>query len=169
MPYTIREWNKLDPSIALLGFTRSTAKIILEIYDASYLKLLTRLRGGFSHLREHKFKHNFQHKLNPLCPGFLKVEDTNHFFMSCQNFSHQWTVLFDYFTAINLGILTMSENDVVRVLLIGRDMNLSIIKSSIRFINSFMTECVIINQFIDLQRKSMDWFFFLIGIHRMHG
>ena len=63
----------------------------------------------------------------------------------------------------------MSENDVVRVLLIGRDMNLSIIKSSIRFINSFMTECVIINQFIDLQRKSMDWFFFLIGIHRMQG
>ena len=63
----------------------------------------------------------------------------------------------------------MSENDVVRVLLIGRDMNLSIIKSSIRFINSFMTECVIINQFIDLQRKSMDWFLFLIGIHPMQG
>ena len=63
----------------------------------------------------------------------------------------------------------MSENDVVRVLLIGRDMNLSIIKSSIRFINSFMTECVIINQFIDLQRKSMDWFFFLIGINPMQG
>ena len=138
LPYTIREWNELDPSICqapsyavfrktLLDFIRSTAKIILGIYDASFLKLLTRLRVGFIHLREHKFQHNFKDKLNPLCPGSLEVEDTNHFFMRCENFSHQWTVLFDYLTAINLEILTMSENDVVRVLLIGRDMNLSII------------------------------------------
>ena len=30
------------------------------------LQLLTRLRLGLSHLREHKFKHNFQDTLNPI-------------------------------------------------------------------------------------------------------
>ena len=30
------------------------------------LKFLTRLRIGFSHLKEHKFKHNFQDSVDPL-------------------------------------------------------------------------------------------------------
>ena len=77
--------------------------------------------------------------LNPLCLCSLEAEDTYQFFMRCQNFSHQRTVVFDDLNAINLEILKMSENDVARVLPFGskgftRDMNLSIIKSSIRFI-----------------------------------
>ena len=86
LPQTIREWNKLDTSIcqapsysvfrkALLDFIRSIAN------------------STFSHLREHKFKHNFQVILNPLCPFSLEAEDTYHFFMRCQNYSNQRNVL----------------------------------------------------------------------------
>ena len=89
---TIREWNKLDTSIcqapsysvfrkALLDFIRPTANSTFGTNDVSGLKLLTRLRVGFSHLREHKFKHNFQDTLNPLCPCSLDAEDTYHIFM----------------------------------------------------------------------------------------
>ena len=71
LPQTIREWNKLDTSIcqapsysvfrkAHLDFMRLTANSTFEINYVSGLKLLRRLPVGFSHLREHKLKHNFQ-------------------------------------------------------------------------------------------------------------
>ena len=67
LPQTIREWKKLDTSNcqtpsysvfrkALLDFIRPTAKNTLGTNAVSGLTLLTRLRVGFSHLREHKFK-----------------------------------------------------------------------------------------------------------------
>ena len=100
---------------------------------------MTRLRVGFSHLREHKFKNNFQDKLNPLCPWSLEAEDTYHFFVRCQNFSNQRNVLFDHPNSINSEILKTSENEIAQVLLFGnksfsKDMNFRIITSSIRFI-----------------------------------
>ena len=127
LPQTIKEWNKLDTSIcqapsysafrkALLDFIRPTANSTFGTNDVSGLKLLTRLRVGFSHLREHKFKHNFQDTLNPLCPCSLEAEDTYHFFMRCQSFSNQRNVLFDDLNSINSEILKMSENEIVQVL-----------------------------------------------------
>ena len=150
LPQTIKEWNKLDTSIcqapsysafrkALLVFIRTTANNTFGTNDVSGLKLLTDLRVGFSHLREHKFKHNFQDTLNPLCPCSLAAEDTYHFFMRCQSFSNQRNVLFDDLDSINSEILKMSGNKIVQVLLFGKksfskDMNFRIITSSIRFI-----------------------------------
>ena len=76
LPQTIRECNKLDTSIcqapsysvfrkALLDFIRPTANSTFGTNDVSGLKLLTRLRVGFSHLREHKlniiFKKHWTH------------------------------------------------------------------------------------------------------------
>ena len=110
LPQTIREWNKLDTSIcqapsysvfckALLDFILSTANSTFRTNDVSGLKLLTRLHVGCSHLREHKFKQNFQDTLNPLCPFSLEAEDFYHFFVGCQNFSYQRNVLF-YFNLL---------------------------------------------------------------------
>ena len=86
LPQTIREWNKLDTSIcqapsysvfrkAHLDFIRLTANSTFGTNDVSGLKLLTRLRVGFSHLREHKFKNNFQDTLNTLYTCSLEAED----------------------------------------------------------------------------------------------
>ena len=83
---TIREWNRLDTSIclapsysvfhkALLDFIRPTANSTFGTNDVSALKLLTRLCVGFSHLREHTFKHNFQDTLNPFCPCSFEAEE----------------------------------------------------------------------------------------------
>ena len=78
-PLVINEWNKLDPNIcssgnyhifrnALLKFTRSVEKKIFSITDPLGIKMLTRLRLGFSHLRrEYKFRHGFKDTVSPLC------------------------------------------------------------------------------------------------------
>ena len=113
MPQKIREWNKLDTSIcqapsysvfrkALFNFIQPTAISTFGTNDVSGSKLLIRLRVGFSHLRDHKFKHNFQDTMNLLCHCSLEAEDTYHFFMPCQNCSNQRLV--DY----NLNSFTSS-------------------------------------------------------------
>ena len=76
LPYAIKEWNKLDSEIRnakryasfrkmLLNFMRSIGNSTYKIYDPLGTKLLTRLRLGFSHLSEQKFRHNFANSLNP--------------------------------------------------------------------------------------------------------
>ena len=75
LPYVVKEWNKLDPKKrscqfqesfrkALLNVIRPSENKIFNIYGQVGIKLLTRLRLGLSHLREHKFRHNFEVTLN---------------------------------------------------------------------------------------------------------
>ena len=49
---------------------------------------MTRLRLGFSHLNEHRFRHNFQDCMNPLCSCSMEIEDTSHYPLHCYHFSH---------------------------------------------------------------------------------
>ena len=69
-PSTITAWNKLDRDIrnsyslnifklSLLKYIRPVANSVLDINNPYGLKLLTSLRLGLSHLRYHKFRHNF--------------------------------------------------------------------------------------------------------------
>ena len=66
LPSTLIEWNKLDSNIhnsetlnifksKILKFIRPTANSIFGCHNPLGVKLLTRLRLGRSHLREHKF------------------------------------------------------------------------------------------------------------------
>ena len=74
---TIIEWNKLDQDIRngksyalfrkhLLSFIRRKANNIFNLHNAKGIKLLTSLRVVFSHLKEHKFRHNCVDAINPL-------------------------------------------------------------------------------------------------------
>ena len=60
----------------LLAFIRPLGNDTHGIYDPLGIRLLSRLRLSFSHLREHKFKHNFTDTLNLLCSCSLETEDT---------------------------------------------------------------------------------------------
>ena len=64
----------------LLMFVRPAQRKIFNINDSIGVKLLTRLRLGSSHLREHKFTHGFRDILNPLCPCSIETETTAHIF-----------------------------------------------------------------------------------------
>ena len=96
-PYTIVEWNKLDANLknatfymcfrnSLFKIGRPVQNSIFKVFNPLGIKFLTRLRLGLSHLNEHKFKHNFQNCVNPLCSCSLEVESTIHFFLHCHFF-----------------------------------------------------------------------------------
>ena len=68
---------------------------VYNIHDPVGIKYLTRLRLGLSHLNEHKFRHNFQDYLNPLCSCSLEVETTNHCFLHCHYYNDIRKTLLD--------------------------------------------------------------------------
>ena len=70
----------------LLAFIRPIESSIYSIYDPLGIKLLHILRQGFSHLREHKFKHNFADTVNPLCSYPLEIESTENYFLRYHNY-----------------------------------------------------------------------------------
>ena len=67
----------------LLAFIRPKECSIYNIIDPYGLKLLTRLGVNLSHLREHKFRHNFLNTLNPLYSCMLETESTGHYLLRC--------------------------------------------------------------------------------------
>ena len=88
----IREWNKPNPDKrsflswnsfhkALLSFVRLSENKILNTHDQVGIKLITWLRLGFSHLREHKFWHKFEDILNLWWSCNNEVKTTLHFFL----------------------------------------------------------------------------------------
>ena len=116
-PYTINEWNKLDKKVhqssSFLAFhnfliksIRPSSNSVFGIHDPFGIKLLTRLHIGLSHLGEHKFRHNFQDTINPLCTCSLEIEHTEHFFLCCSNFSAYRVTLLDEIKNIKPSILS---------------------------------------------------------------
>ena len=70
-PSTVIEWNNLDLKIrnsktfsafkkSILKFIRPFSNSIFNCHSTKGIKLITRLRLGLSHLREHKFQDNFR-------------------------------------------------------------------------------------------------------------
>ena len=89
-PPTVIEWDNLDLKIrnsetisafkkSILKFIRTYSNSVFNCCSPNGIKLITRLRLGYSHLREHKFSQNFQHTLNPVCSRKDDIETTIHF------------------------------------------------------------------------------------------
>ena len=103
------------------------------------IKQSTRLRLGFSQLKEHKFKYNFQDSVDPLCSCGIETESTKHFRLNCANFSIQRNTLFDELTELNINVLTINDDYIVKTLLIGHKdfdnaTNKILLKATIDFI-----------------------------------
>ena len=114
---------------------------IFNIHNPLGIKYLTRLRIGFSHLKEHKFRHNFQDSIDPMCSCSSGVETTTHFFLHCANFYFQRQTLFDRITTIDENILTENEESIINTLLYGKinsenSINKAILNASIEYILS---------------------------------
>ena len=83
------------------------------------IKLLTRLRVGLNHLREHKFRHNFQDSLDPFCNCGRHIETTIHFFLRCSNYSNQRKTLFEKNRSIKRSLLNQNDSIIVETLIFG--------------------------------------------------
>ena len=158
-PSALSDWFNLDESIRssesisvfkkkLLSFIRPIQSNIFNIFDPIGIILLTRLRLDLSHLNEHRFRHNFQDCLNPLCSCSLEIENTLHYLLHCHHFSSNRIVLMNSVLSVFSDFESLSDNTKKDVLLHGEpslDLNknkfileatLTFIKSSERFSGS---------------------------------
>ena len=85
------------------------------------MKLLTRLRLGFSHLREHKFRHSSRDILNPPCPCSIEAETTANYFLSCHFYNANRSALMNELNEIESSIFTLNENKFIDLILYGSD------------------------------------------------
>ena len=123
----------------LLFFIRPLGNDAYGIYDPLGIRLLNRLRLGFSYLREHKFRHNFADTLNPLCSCSLETEDTEHYFLRCQNNLSFRRTLMNDLNNINNATASLNSNILLRVILysdesFSKETNCKILAASIKFI-----------------------------------
>ena len=149
----IVKWNKLDINLrnakSFLIFRNSLLKIgrpiqnpIYNIHDPMGIKYLTRLRLGLSHLNDHKFRHNFQDCLNPLCPCSLEFDSSIHYFLHCQYYNGIRKTILDTVKKIpNISVSNRSDEYLVNLLMYGIPSysfqeNKEIIEASIKFIRS---------------------------------
>ena len=91
----------------LLAFIRPVQNNIFNIFDPQGLRLLTRLRLGFSHLNKHRFRDNFQECMNPVCSCSLEIEDTSHYLLHCHHFTLNWIDLKDSVKSICCNFKSM--------------------------------------------------------------
>ena len=129
-PYSVSQWNQLNSLIRncksyplfrndLLKLIKPPGNNIYGIHDPLGIKLLCRLRLGSSHLREHKFRHNFQDTLNPMCSCTLETETTAHFLLRCRNYDNLRLTLMSELNYIDSSILLLNDTDLVTLLMYG--------------------------------------------------
>ena len=90
---------------------------IYIIHNPLGIRLLIRLRLGFSHLNEHRFYHNFNNYINQLYTCTLEIESTTRFFLHCHFYSIIRKTLLDELNGINSNISNFSETDLTDILL----------------------------------------------------
>ena len=122
-------WSLLDPNR------------ISSIQNFEGLKLLTRVTLGFSHLADHKFRHNFQNCLNSICSCGQEIETTSHFLLHCLNYRCPRKTSFEKINLIGSNILEQNDLSITKDLFFGRtklknDESNALLMSAIEFIQS---------------------------------
>ena len=76
---------------------------------------------GFSHLNEHKFRHNFHDFLNTLCECKLEPETTSHFLLRCHFFQVERTTLLNDNKETDERIVSDNTGILDQILLYGNE------------------------------------------------
>ena len=129
-PSTLRDCFSLDENIRnaesissfknrLLALIRPLQSSVFNIFDPEGLKILTRLRLGFSHLNEHRFRHNIESCINPLCSCSLETEDISHYLLYCHDFIQHRLDLMNSVKSMISNFESFFNSDKVEVLLCG--------------------------------------------------
>ena len=91
----------------LKDFFNLKQKSLFAIHDSADVKLMSRLRLKFSHLNEHKFRHNFKDALSPMQDCGSKTETTDHFSLRCPFFLRNRQKLRNDFLKINPSLINI--------------------------------------------------------------
>ena len=125
----------------LLSFIKPTENKTFSIYSSLEIKLRNRLRVEFSHLNEHKVRHNFADTLDTLCLCSIETESTAHFFLRCRNYNNIRITLMNEFNDIDNSISSRQPNELLRIILYGDckfkdNVNKRILIATIQFIKN---------------------------------
>ena len=129
--------NKLK--VTILNLIRPKGNSVFDIHDTNGIKLLTRLRLKFSHLNEHKFRHNFNHMVDSMCTCGLEPEATLHYLLRCNIYSTQRQELLNNVCVLNPSLKNYSNEKLLNILLCRSEnfncnMNMDILKATIKFL-----------------------------------
>ena len=92
-----------------------------------------------SHLHQHKFKHNFQDCLNPICSCGLDIESTSHFLLHCPTFNDERYTLLSTLNNIHRKLLELTKSSLPQTLLLGNTLfdqgkNTRILNATVEYI-----------------------------------
>ena len=125
-PYAIIEWNNLDPNLRnsksisvfnekILNFIRPSPNSFFDCHNRKGIKLITRLRLGLSHFREHKFNHSFEDTINALCNCGQDIESSTNFFLHFPFFIIERRSLLSTIRSLDSKLLDCTDYDVTRL------------------------------------------------------
>ena len=149
-PTAIKEFNKLDYQIShnisfqsfrkfLLKSIRPVPNSLFDANDPHGVKLLTRVRVGFSHLKDQKFRHGFNDTIDPLRPCNMETETVPHFLLRCLHYTNLRFDLMNELLKIDPNFLYSKDDLLTKILLYGdnnhsHEINSKIIKLTISFV-----------------------------------
>ena len=90
---------------------------IYNCHNPKEIKLITRLRIGLSHLREHKFKNIFQDLINPLCNCGHNIESATHYLLHCPLFVNERSTFFSTLSSLDCTLLDDTDSSLTQTLL----------------------------------------------------
>ena len=96
---------------SILQFIRSTPNRTFNCHNSIGIRLITRLRLGLSHIRDHKFKHSFLDCLNSNCCCGKDIETTVHYLLR--------SIFLNNIRSIDENILSGSDSRISETLLFG--------------------------------------------------
>ena len=106
-PHCSKKWYPL--------FLRLRENSVFAVQD------INRLRLNFSHENEHKFQHNFNNTINPMCPCGKEPETTLHYLSHSNFYSIYRLELLNDICALNHSLKNMLKENLLKVLLYGEE------------------------------------------------
>ena len=128
LPDTSNSWHFLSsfiknaPSLNIfkkryLEFFRVQSNPIFGVNNPKGLKYLTRLRVGLSHLKYHKYHHNFNDTNTDACScSDTEPETVEHFLLFCPLYNHLRNELFQRLTQF-IGLVSLVSSNFTKHLL----------------------------------------------------
>ena len=102
-----------------MKFFSLQGRSLFSIHAPTRVKLLTRLRLKFSHLNEHKFRHNFKDTVVAMCDSGTETETTEYFFLTCPFFVTEIQKLLNNVYDKHFSSQNQNEKSMIDILLYG--------------------------------------------------
>ena len=103
----------------LMKFFSLQERSLFFIHDPTGVKLLTRLRLKFSHLKKLRFRHNFEDTVVVMCVCGTETETSEHFFLRCPFFVTERQKLLNNVYDKHFSSQNLNEKSMIDILLCG--------------------------------------------------